>query len=55
MLGIRKSTKSIPRKPQDSLRSDSEFFSRNNADFRIPSMTKTPVDVDKSIYISELV
>ena len=28
MLGIRKSAKSIPRKPQDSLRSDSDFFRR---------------------------
>ncbi len=26
MLGIRKSAKSIPQKPKDSLRSDSEFF-----------------------------
>ena len=40
MLGICKSAKSIP---------------RNNADSQTPSITKTPADVDKYIYISELV
>lgn len=56
MLGIRKSAKGIPRKPQDSLRSDSEFFrGMPLADSQMPSMTKTPVDVYKYIYVSELV
>ena len=54
MLGICKSAKSIPRKPQTRY-AQTVGPSRNNADSQTPSITKTPADVDKYIYISELV
>lgn len=54
MLGICKSAKSIPRKPQTHF-VQTVGFSGNNADFQMPSITKTPADVDKYIYIPELV
>ena len=54
MLGICKSAKSIPRKPQTRF-AQTVGFSRNNADSQMPSITKTPADVDKYIYIPELV
>ena len=54
MLGICKSAKSIPRKPQTHF-VQTVGFSGNNADFQMPSITKTPADVDKYIYILELV
>ena len=54
MLGICKSAKSIPRKPQTRC-AQTVGFSGNNADSQMPSITKTPADVDKYIYIPELV
>ena len=54
MLGICKSAKSIPRKPQTRF-AQTVGFSGNNADSQMPSITKTPADVDKYIYIPELV
>lgn len=54
MLGICKSAKSIPRKPQTHF-VHTVGFSGNNADSQMPSITKTPADVDKYIYIPELV
>ena len=54
MLGICKSAKSIPRKPQTRF-AQTVGFSENNADFQMPSVTKTPADIDKYIYIPELV
>lgn len=54
MLGICKSAKSIPRKPQTRY-AQTVGLSGNNADSQTPSITKTPADVDKYIYISELV
>ena len=54
MLGICKSAKSIPRKPQTRF-AQTVGFSGNNADLQMPSITKTPADVDKYIYIPELV
>lgn len=54
MLGICKSAKSIPRKPQTHF-VQTVGFSGNNADSQMPSITKTPADVDKYIYIPELV
>lgn len=54
MLGICKSAKSIPRKPQTRY-AQTVAPSGNNADSQTPSITKTPADVDKYIYISELV
>ena len=54
MLGICKSAKSIPRKPQTHF-VQTVGFSGNNADYQMPSITKTPADVDKYIYIPELV
>ena len=54
MLGICKSAKSIPRKPQPRF-AQTVGFSGNNADSQMPSITKTPADVDKYIYIPELV
>ena len=54
MLGICKSAKSIPRKPQTRF-AQTVDLSGNNADFQMPSITKTPADVDKYIYIPELV
>ena len=54
MLGICKSAKSIPRKPQTHF-VQTVGFSGNNADFQMPSITKTPADIDKYIYIPELV
>ena len=54
MLGICKSAKSIPRKPQTRF-AQTVGLSGNNADFQMPSITKTPADVDKYIYIPELV
>lgn len=54
MLGICKSAKSIPRKPQTRY-AQTVGLSGNNADFQTPSITKTPADVAKYIYISELV
>ena len=52
MLGICKSAKSIPRKPQTRY-AQTVGPSGNNADSQTPSITKTPADVDKYIYISE--
>ena len=54
MLGICKSAKSIPRKPQTRF-AQTVGFSENNADFQMPSITKTPADIDNYIYIPELV
>ena len=54
MLGICKSAKSIPRKPQTRF-AQTVGFSENNADFQMPSITKTPADIDKYSYIPELV
>ena len=54
MLGICKSAKSIPRKPQTRF-AQTVDLSGNNADFQMPSITKTPADIDKYIYIPELV
>lgn len=54
MLGICKSAKSIPRKPQTRF-AQTVGFSGNNADFQMPSITKTLADIDKYIYIPELV
>lgn len=54
MLGICKSAKSIPRKPQTRF-AQTVGFSGNNADFQMPSITKTPSDIDKYIYIPGLV
>ena len=54
MLGICKSAKSIPRKPQTRF-AQTVGFSGNNTDSQMPSITKTPADVDKYIYIPELV
>lgn len=54
MLGICKSAKSIPRKPQTRFAQTVAFLG-NNADFQMPSITKTPADIDKYIYIPELV
>ena len=54
MLGICKSAKSIPRKAQTRF-AQTVGFSGNNADSQRPSITKTPADVDKYIYIPELV
>ena len=53
MLGICKSAKGIPRKPQTRF-AQTVDLAGNNADFQTPSITKTPADVDKYIYISEL-
>lgn len=53
ILGIRKSAKTIPRKPQTRC-AQTVSLSGNNADSRTPRMTKTPVDVEKYIYVSEL-
>ena len=54
MLGICKYAKSIPRKPQTRF-AQTVVFSENNADFQMQSITKTPADIDKYIYIPELV
>ena len=54
MLGICKSAKSIPRKPQTRFAQTVGFLG-NNADSQMPSITKTPADVNKYIYIPELV
>ena len=54
MLGVCKSAKSIPRKPQTRF-AQTVGLAGNNADFQTPSITKTPADVDRYIYISELV
>ena len=53
MLGVCKSAKSIPRKPQTRF-AQTVGLAGNNADFQTPSITKTPADVDRYIYISEL-
>ena len=52
MLGICKSAKSIPRKPQTRF-AQTVGFPGNNADFQMLSITKTPADIDKYIYIPE--
>ena len=52
MLGICKSAKSIPRKPQTRF-VQTVGLAGNNADFQMPSITKTPADIDKYIYIPE--
>ena len=54
MLGICKSAKSIPRKPQTRFAQTVGFLG-NNADSQMPSITKTPADLNKYIYIPELV
>ena len=54
MLAICKFMESIPRKPQTRF-AQTVGFSGNNADSQMPSITKTPADVDKYIYIPELV
>ena len=53
MLGICKTAKSITRNPQTRF-AQTVGLAGNNADFQTPSITKTPADVDKYIYISEL-